>query len=190
MWDVDWRDISYLKQGNAKQKHAYDVLIRTELFTVLEKYDPVLVSTVNVNLDTEESDLDVICQASNLEEFCETVRARYGAEQNFFCQADERVGQAYTICSFSVAHFIIEIYAENTPVDQQHAFRHLNIFNRLIHIGGDSFRKKIMILRKRGMKVEEAIAHLLGLRGNPYQSVLFLEELSFEDIKELLRIYL
>ena len=188
MRDFDWRNISYLKHGNRKQKRAHQALSDSGILEALEKYDPVLVSTVNVNLDTEESDLDIICQSSSLDDIRQILEDLYSNEEKYLCVTGENRGKSFLTCSFFVAPFRIEIYAEDTPVERQHAFRHVSIFHRLIQIGGETFRKQIMAYRGEGKKVEEAIATLMALPGDPYQAVLGLEGLSVGEIEDLLRL--
>ena len=48
---------------------------------------------------------------------------------------------------------------------------------RLINLGGDIFREKVRDLRLAGKKSEPAIAVILGLIGDPYESVAELNDL-------------
>lgn len=66
------------------------------------------------------------------------------------------------------------------------AFRHYQIMKRLCAIGGTDFQNAVKAIKKTGIKTEPAIASILHLTGNPYNSVLLLEQLKDRELKELL----
>jgi hypothetical protein len=58
---------------------------------------------------------------------------------------------------------------------------------RLINLGGDIFREKVRDLKLAGKKSEPAIAEILGLIGNPYESVAELNDLSDGELVRVMR---
>jgi len=80
---MDWQDISYLKDGNPRQQAAYNTLQKLDILNVLGEFKATLVSTVCVDLDTEDSDLDVICQLNDPSFFETVIRQEFGGCQNF-----------------------------------------------------------------------------------------------------------
>jgi hypothetical protein len=58
---------------------------------------------------------------------------------------------------------------------------------RLINLGGDIFREKVRDLRLAGKKSEPAIADILGLIGDSYESVAELNDLSDGELVRLMR---
>jgi len=58
---------------------------------------------------------------------------------------------------------------------------------RLINLGGDIFREKVRDLKLAGKKSEPAIANILGLIGDPYESVAELNDLSDGELARLMR---
>jgi hypothetical protein len=59
---IDFTTIDYLKNGNAKQRRAYEVLTKHKLFEKLKYYPPILAGTIPIEIDIEGSDLDIICE--------------------------------------------------------------------------------------------------------------------------------
>jgi len=79
----------------------------------------------------------------------------------------------------------IEIYASKNHSEKTNGYRHMVIEARLIEILGKDFKNEIIALKKRGLKTEPAFAKQLGLKGNPYESLLELEEYYDDDLKNL-----
>lgn len=58
---IDFASPDYLLTGNVKQKAAYRVLTEHSLLEKLRSFDPILTGTIPINIDTDTSDLDIIC---------------------------------------------------------------------------------------------------------------------------------
>lgn len=86
----DWRDISYLQGGTKRQRSAYASLRESRVLEIFRDYDPVLVSTVCVDLDTPSSDLDVICEARDLEAFSILLSSTFGTFRRFSLHRSDR----------------------------------------------------------------------------------------------------
>ncbi len=176
-----WQDISYLKlMGTRRQQEAFETTVALGILDKLAPFHPTLVSTVCVEFDIEESDLDFICQFDAPVIFEASVRANFGEYENFsFWQ--RKPDKSELVASFRFRTFPIEVFGSTLPVEEQHAYRHLTIMKRLSVLGGKEFRYNVRELKREGLKTEPALAKLLGLRGDPYQAVLELEE--FDDLE-------
>lgn len=180
---MDWRDYSYLRMGDEKQRQAYATLESLNLFENLREFDPALVSTIYLRLDIPGSDLDVICEPDDLASFTSVVGDAYGGKSEFemwMRSSGERVVQ------FETATFPIEIFAKQVPVEQQYAWRHLSVMARLLDAKPE-LREKVRIFKRNGSSTEVAFAKLLNLEGDPYEALLDLEEVSDEQIAEICR---
>lgn len=177
----DWRDSSYLMIGTERQRSAYASLRESRVLEILTPYDPVLVSTVCVDVDIPSSDLDIICEARDLGEFSQFLSAAFAQFPGWAMHRSDRSPPA-VVAQFFIGSWEYEIFGQNKPVERQAAFRHLNQINRVLCIGGDTWRDAVRSLKLEGMKTEPALARCLGLDGDPYEAVLSLEQLSDEEL--------
>ncbi len=85
----------------------------------------------------------------------------------------------------STSTFSLRVGFAGLPLGDQFGFRHYVATARLIGIGGDDFRSKLRDLKLHGIKTEPAIARILCLSGDPYQSVAALAELGDDELSRL-----
>ncbi|MBI9010315.1 MAG: DUF4269 domain-containing protein [Tenericutes bacterium] len=178
----NYKDISYLKNGSAKQKLAYNVLTKINVFNALKQYNPILVGTIPLGIDTDLSDLDIICYVFDFNEFKQIVIEHFSSFDNFKV-TNKREN---TVIRFLVDDFQIEIYAEATPTDKQNGYRHMLVEDRLLKLGGELFKRKVIELKNKNFKTEPIFAGLLRLDGNPYEELLELEDKSDEELIDLI----
>ncbi|MBU4353060.1 MAG: DUF4269 domain-containing protein [Nanoarchaeota archaeon] len=81
--EVNWHDITYLKLGNERQRNTHSVLNKLKIFKILREYNPTLVGTIPLEIDISESDLDIICEVYDLEEYEELVIRSFNKYDNF-----------------------------------------------------------------------------------------------------------
>ena len=137
----DWEDISSLLHGNERQRAAYETLQRLDVFEMLDRYTPTLVGTVPIDIDVPESDLDIICQADDLQKFAEDVRRAYGNQDDFRLWQRRIRDVPSVVAGFVSEEFPIEMFAQPQPVTAQNAYRHMVVEARLLEIGGPAARK-------------------------------------------------
>jgi len=160
----NWHDIVYLKLGNERQKNAYSILDKLKIFTILREYNPTLVGTIPIEIDISESDLDIVCEVYDLEEFEELVIKSFNKYDNFRIERQAVKGLLTSISYFGYSNFLIEI------------------FEKLLEISGESARKKIIKLKKSGLKTEPAFAECFNLKGDPFDELLKLSRLNKEEL--------
>lgn len=177
----NWRDITYLHDGVDAQQRAFETLSRLQVLPALRYYDPVLVSTVCLNIQTDASDLDIICEVHDHTRFIADVTRLFGDQSRFSTRVADRTPVA-TIVQFFTHDFEIEIFGQTLPVEQQAAYLHLCQTYRVIRLGGEQWRSAIQRLKLAGVKTEPAVARLLALSGDPYQAVIGLRELGDHDL--------
>ena len=170
---INFLDISYLKSGSERQKKAYQVLTDNEIVEKLIPYHPILVGTIPINIDIETSDLDIICEVSDKNQFIDKLNKLFGFEKDFAIHETPKFDAIKA--NFIIDSFEIEIFGQNTPTTQQNAYRHMLIEHKLLLAKGEKFRLNIIDLKNQGYKTEPAFAKLLGLEGNPYEELLKLE---------------
>lgn len=186
MTHTNWRDISYLERGTETQQRAFAVLNKHNILENLAAFDPVMVSTVCVDLDIEGSDLDIICCHRNIDVFRTTLVSTFG-DYPGFRQWDRKSDHEEVVTSFHADGFEIEIYGSVVPVNTQFAYRHLSMMEQVLEIGGEPLRNQVRALKMSGLKTEPAFAEVLELTGDPFTAFLDLERLSDTQLKELIR---
>lgn len=172
-----WLDPAYLQRGSRRQQTAWLTLHRLAIFQRLARFAPVLTGTIPIGLDMPESDLDIICQAEDLDAFEAAVVDAYGRHSGFRCHRRVWQDRPAVVAAFHGDHFPVQLFAQDLPVCEQNAFRHMVVEDRLLHLGGDAARAAILALRRAGMKTEPAFAAHFGLDGDPYAELLRLSRL-------------
>ncbi|WP_025144121.1 DUF4269 domain-containing protein [Pedobacter jeongneungensis] len=170
---INFLDISYLRIGNEKQVKVYQILTANKVLEKLAAYKPILVGTVPINIDIENSDLDIICDVSDRDEFVDQLTAVFGSHQDFFVSESPKFDAIKV--TFKIEDFEIEIFGQNKPTTQQNAYLHMLIEYKLLLEKGEEFRQEIISLKKQGYKTEPAFAKLLGIEGNAYEELLKLD---------------
>ncbi|WP_202923397.1 DUF4269 domain-containing protein [Pontibacter pudoricolor] len=161
---MNFTTIEYLKTGTPKQQEAYDVLTKYSIMEYLQPYSPILAGTIPIDVDIENSDLDIICYWQNADEFkINLCKYFYGYKDIQIVDKLVR-DQRTIIANFKVSNFEIEIFGQNKPSQEQYAYRHMVIENYLLLSKGNQFRQTIRELKVQGFKTEPAFAYALGLQ--------------------------
>lgn len=167
---IDFTKIDYLKNGNERQKRAYVVLTRYQILEKLKDYSPILAGTIPIEIDIEDSDLDIICEVTDFTEFEKTL-------SEMFSEFDLKIkkitvnNEQATVLNFKLEEFPVEIFGQNKPATEQNAYRHMIAEYKVLQEKGNDFKQKIIKLKKQGIKTEPAFGILLNLE-NPYKDLL------------------
>ena len=170
---IDFLDITYLQTGNLKQQRAHQTITKHRILEKLAAYNPVLVGTIPIGIDTDQSDLDIICQIEDKETFRNTMLENFELEKDFSISENATFNSIKS--NFILDEFEFEVFAQPVPYHLQNGFRHMLIEHRILMEKGETFRAQIIELKNNGYKTEPAFAKLLGLSGDPYQALLNLE---------------
>ncbi len=145
----------------------------------LAQLNPQIVSTIMVGLDTNHSDIDVICECDQFEVFQTAFESLFSEHISYTL----RVHLDHVLGSFIYDDFMFEVYASTLKTPQQNAYRHYKIMERLVDLGGKPFQDKIRKLKHAGLKTEPAICHYLQIEGDPYTAILEIEHWGDETIE-------
>ncbi|WP_316831410.1 DUF4269 domain-containing protein [Pedobacter aquatilis] len=170
---INFIDITYLRTGSQRQKKAYKVLTAHSILTKLANYTPILTGTIPINIDIENSDLDIICYFKNKEEFRNQLTKLFQNNMGFVISESPTFNSVKA--NFFIDDFEIEVFGQNIPTQGQNAYRHMLIEYTILAEKGEAFRQQVIDLKKQGIKTEPAFAQLLGLEGNAYEELLKLE---------------
>jgi uncharacterized protein DUF4269 len=175
-----------LSQGTARQQEAYRALQNLDIFNILETYTPFLAGTIPLGIDVPGSDLDIICEARDLDGFQRVITNAFGAAESFAIKQKKIGDLPSVIANFYCGYFPVEIFGQPRPVTRQNAYRHMIVEARLLEIGGEVARQAIRELKQAGMKTEPAFAHYFKLKGNPYQVLLELSLLNPYELRAVI----
>ncbi|WEK69782.1 MAG: DUF4269 domain-containing protein [Candidatus Chryseobacterium colombiense] len=172
---IDFTTIDYLKEGNERQKKAYEVLLKYKIFEKLSNYSPLLAGTVPIGIDIEGSDLDIICEVDPRfeEDFLDIIMFSKLIPGGGDVKVEYPIlnGEKCITLNFILEDFPIEIFGQNKPSIDQNAYRHMITEHKILQEKGKDFKQKIIELKKKGIKTEPAFGMLLGLE-NPYEDLL------------------
>jgi len=165
---TDWQT---LKAGNPKQQSAYQAIFELRIPDELSSYTPVLCGTIPIEIDTDQSDLDVIMEVQDFAGFQQHVTALYGDLQDFLITQKERSGIPTIKANFFYGGFAFELFGQPRPVKEQNAYLHMIVEHALME--RDPGLKEIIVgLKKQGIKTEPAFAYALQLPGDPYMALI------------------
>lgn len=170
---IDFTKIDYLKDGNERQKKAYEILTKYRILEKMKDYSPILAGTVPIEIDIKGSDLDIIFEVDLKYEqdflddllFCQLISNDVKAEYPIVN------GEKCITLNFMLEGFPIEIFGQNKPTTQQNAYLHMVAEYKILQEKGEKFKQKIIELKKQGIKTKPAFGMLLGLE-NPYEDLL------------------
>ena len=169
---IDFSNIEYLKTGNPKQIRAYETLKQNKVLETLSEFDPILAGTIPINIDIENSDLDIICYWKNKTEFVSAISSSFENKNDFKIRETIIDQRESVIANFIIDNFEIEIFGQNIPTKEQNAYKHMIIEHEILESKGENFRLEIIKLKQNGYKTEPAFGELLGLKINPYLELL------------------
>ena len=179
---TEWRDLTYLLHGTARQQAAYHALDALQVCHYLRDFDPVLVGTIPLDIDIPESDLDIVCYAPDLDAFAQCLRDNFGHYPAFTWRRKTLNDIPSAMARFDAQGFPIEIVGQPLPVAAQQAFCHMVVEACLLRYGGEAVRQKIRQLKLQGVKTEPAFAAVFALAGEPYYTLFQLSSLSQEQL--------
>ncbi|KFN04213.1 DUF4269 domain-containing protein [Bacillus clarus] len=165
--------ITYLRSGNEKQQKVYDSIDKIKIMEDLALYTPVLCGTVPIRIDTVHSDLDIVMEVHNFDEFEKEIQSLYGCCDEFEIKR-KNIRNIPTIkASFQFEGFKFELFAQPQPVRNQYAYKHMVVEHMLL-MQQPHIRKDIISLKAEGIKTEPAFAQILNIDGDPYEELILL----------------
>lgn len=129
-----------------KQTRAASAIQRCKILDRLSAFQPTVVSTIYVGLDTDDSDIDIVCTYDDAVLFKNALEELLENFTNTFReQRDDHI-----IARFQFAEFEFEIYASPIPITAQPAVVHYQAMQRLVALGGAPFQEQVCALKRQG----------------------------------------
>ena len=163
--------IDALRTGTPVQRAAWRVLTELAILDILAPFHARLVGAIPIDVDIPGSDLDIICQAPDLEPLARVLEAHFGRFPDFHLARKTRYGHPILVCDFTHRGFPIQVYGSPTPVERQRGWVHMAAEAHLLNLGGPEAREAVRALKQAGKKTEPAFAQVFGLAGDPYDAL-------------------
>ncbi|MEN5234246.1 DUF4269 domain-containing protein [Sphingobacterium faecium] len=167
--NIDFRNIDYLILGNTKQRKIHQIITEYHIFEILKAYKPILVGTIPINIDIDESDVDIILQTKNLKKLNQLLLESFSQYAQFRLSSN---ASKVLISSFTIDDIPIEIYATDIDTEKQNGYLHMIKEYEILKARDDNFKMEIIKLKKQGVKTEPAFCKLLNINGDPYVELL------------------
>ncbi len=139
-----------MASGNTRQKEAYRILKKLNVFTCLKSYHPILVGTIPIHVDVDGSDLDIICEVNQVDVFQAEVEQTFGSFDDFSCFVTEFQGLKQITIAFTYQGWPIELFGQSVPTKEQNGYKHMLIESRILEHVGESGRNSSLSGRSRG----------------------------------------
>jgi hypothetical protein len=169
---IAFRDIRYLFAGSSEQQRIYALLQQTNLLGALRDFDPIVIGTFPLDIQTETSDVDIACCAPDLAAFEAFLKSIFGAYDEFTVSRLTSRNEDALVANFSISNQSIEIFGQAKPTHLQLGYLHMVAEHNLLRQHGEGFKQAVINLKKQGIKTEPAFCKILGIEGDPYIELL------------------
>lgn len=153
----------------------------TGILNKFKQFSPCISGTLPLGIQRQDSDLDILFCADDLQEFLDHAKSVFQNESGFHFQFSQNQGLESLVINFEYLGLPIELFAQDCDSFQQRANQHFLIEGRLLKVLGSSFCGKVCDLKQQGIKTEPAFAQILNL-DEPYQDLVDLNQLSDAEL--------
>lgn len=180
------RDKPLPMQDTRMNRCSYiDAVKATDILRRLAAFQPHIAGTPPLGVDTETSDIDILCHAADADLFAETVWALFSGEDDF--RMWQWTGNGWPLlASFRAHQWEFEIFGGREPVERQVGWRHYDAERRLLALGGLPFRQAVQKARASGLKTEPAFWSALAQNGDAYKGMFELCEWPDARLRQML----
>ncbi len=167
---------------------VFQALQQSRVLEILKPFEPLVAGTFPLDLNVENSDLDILFSSSDLKSLPAVLQKNFGHFTGYKCRQTEVAGQPTVIAEFQFQNVPFELFAQATSSVRQNGYRHFLIEERLLKYGGEKLKFEVNTLRRQGLKLktEPAFARALGLEGDPYEALLQLLPLPSSELEQRL----
>ncbi|MUK87939.1 DUF4269 domain-containing protein [Ornithinibacillus sp. L9] len=142
-----------------------------EIISDLSEYNPVLCGTFPIGIDVDGSDMDIILEVYDFNGFEEKVKVLYGDLEGFRIKRKTIRNQPIIKANFTDLGMEYELFGQRQPVEKQYAYLHM-VIEKVLLEEVPGLRKKVIQLKKQGIKTEPAFCEVLGIVGDPYEGLI------------------
>jgi phosphoglycolate phosphatase-like HAD superfamily hydrolase/predicted metalloenzyme YecM len=158
-----------MRLGTNRQQSAWRAIQTLPALDLLGPWR--LAGTIPLNIETPDSDLDIICCVADLDQWSELVAQHFSALREFRIKRTEIGGRPTGVARFIFDNFKWEIFAQTQHLHEQRAIVHLVVEDWLLQLGGALARDSIRTLKTAGLATEPAFAAWFGIPGDPWDAL-------------------
>jgi len=155
------------------------------VLNLLAGFDPRIAGTLPLGVSLPGSDIDILCHAPEPDEVADRLWRACERLPTLNLRRWTEAGRPL-VATFAIGGSPVEVFASPIEVDRQEGWRHFLAEGRLLALGGDALRARVMVLRQGGAKTEPAFAAALGLRGDPYAELSRLSHAPDAELRDML----
>lgn len=156
------------------------------IFSEFKGFSPLISGTFPLDIQIENSDIDILMQTGDLPDLQNLLQVKYGHYKHYHSTIVKNPNGKALVVDFEYAGFVFEIYAEDKPTVIQNSNLHFILEERILKLANAEFRNKILELKKSGIKTEPAFAQILKIPGDSYAGMIELHRKSESEIKKYL----
>ncbi len=149
----------------------------------MQAYEALVAESWPIGVALEGADVDVICHATTLCLFAATCRGLFQHRLGYLEERSSLDPPAF-VCRFRLEDLTFAVFGQNRSDSGQNAYRHMLVEERLLAIGEETLRDRVMALKRQEKSTEEAFAMALGLSGAPYLTLLEFERLNDRALRD------
>ncbi|WP_047982782.1 DUF4269 domain-containing protein [Ornithinibacillus californiensis] len=161
-----------LKDGTEKQQRAYKAIHQLNIMNDLADFNPIVCGTIPIGIGVDQSDLDIIMEVYDGENFKRRIYQLYHSQTGFRLKDSFIRGKKVVKANFQFNGFEFELFGQAQAVPEQNAYVHMVIEFELLK-KYPTIREKIIRLKQQGVKTEPAFCQVLGIScDDPYEDLL------------------
>ncbi|MBL4596269.1 MAG: DUF4269 domain-containing protein [Robiginitomaculum sp.] len=150
------------------------LLSRLGVMQALEQYSPCWIGSSALDVRHAQSDVDLVCSTTSLDEFTKVTKTAFGKFDQFQQSLNVFLGRPSMFVEFNVNQWPVDVFAREHPVAHHPCWQVFEVERQLLELGSPGLREKVRELKRSGMRTEAAFMHCLGLEGRAFETILSL----------------
>ena len=169
-----------------KNVELFQALKQLNIFSEFKNFSPLISGTFPLDIQIENSDVDILMQTDDLVGLQNLLHFKYGQHKHYHSTIVKNPNGRALVVDFEYAGFVFEVYAEDKPTVLQNSNLHFILEERILKLATADFRNKILELKKSCIKTEPAFAQVLKISGDAYTGMIDFQKKSETEIKKSL----
>jgi len=176
-----------------KNARVSDFLSSSGFFEFFKDDQPLISGSFPLGLELPSSDLDLLCEASDLGAFETRLNSWFSSlnsqhAKDFSCKRAFYQGIETSLARWMWKDLPVELFVQKPEVLEFRSHRHFLVEDRLLKLGGKKIAEQIRKLKKLGLKTEPAFAEAFKIEGDSYLELERLSWLPESELRSLLNI--